>query len=61
MIQVYKIVNWYENFDMECFFMVYSDSYTHGHPFKLKKLRGNMVRYIAKLSHCTVNDWNGLT
>ena len=41
-------------------FTVDSDSYTRGHPFKLKKTRGNMVRHISIFSYCTVNDWNSL-
>ena len=46
MIQVYKILNGYKNIDTECFFTIDSDSFTRGHSFKLKKIRGNMVRHI---------------
>ena len=60
MIQVYKIFNGYEDIDTECFFTVDSDSYTRGHPFKLKKIRGNTVRHISIFSYHTVNDWNSL-
>ena len=37
MIQVHNILNGYEYIDTECFYTVDSDSYTHEHPFKLKK------------------------
>ena len=60
MIQAYKFFNGYEDIEMECFFTVDSDSYTSGHTFKLKKIRGNMVRHISTFSYCTVNDWNSL-
>ena len=59
-IQVYKILNGYEDIDTECFFTVDSDSYTRENPIKLKKIRGNTVRYISIFSYHTVNDWNGL-
>ena len=58
MIQVHKIFNGYENIDTEGFFTVDSDSYIHGHPFKLKKVRGNTVRHISIFSHRTVNHCN---
>ena len=38
MIQVYKIFNGYEDIDTGCFSTVDSDSFTRGHPFKLKKI-----------------------
>ena len=60
MIQVYKIINGYEDVEMECYFTVDSDSYTRRHLFKLKKIRGNTVRHISIFSHCTVDDWNSL-
>ena len=37
MIQVCKTLSRYEYIDTECIFTVDSDSYTRGHPFKLKK------------------------
>ena len=58
MIQVYKIFNGYEDIDTECYFTVDTDSYTRGHPFKLKKIRGNTVRHIIIFSYRPVNDWN---
>ena len=60
MIQVYKILNGYQDIDTECFFTVDSDSYTRGQPLKLKKIRGNTVRHISIFSYRTVNDWNSL-
>ena len=39
-------------------FHVDSDSYTRGHPFKLKNIGGNTVRHISIFSYRTVNDWN---
>ena len=60
MIQVYKITNGYEDIDTECFFTVDSDLYTRGHSFKLKKIRGNMVRHISILSYHAVGNWNSL-
>ena len=60
MIQVYKILNGYEDIDTECIFTVDSDSYTRGHRFKLKKITGNTVRHISTFSYRTVNDWNSL-
>ena len=61
MIQVYKIFNGYKDIDTEGFFTIDSDSYTCGHPFKLKKIRGNTVRHISIFSYRTVNDWNSLS
>ena len=58
MIQAYKIFNWHEEIDTECFFTVDSDSHTRGHPFKLKKIRGNTMTHILTFSHRTVDDWN---
>ena len=58
MIQVYKIFNGYEDVDIEGFFTVDSESYTCGHPFKLKKITVNTVRHISILSYHTVDDWN---
>ena len=60
MIQVYNILDGYEDIDNEGSFTVDSVSYTRGHPFKLKKTRGNTVRRIAMSSYHTVNDWNSL-
>ena len=60
MIKVYEILNGYVDIDTECFFTVDSDSYTRGHPFKLKKIRGNTVRHISIFSCQTVDDWNSL-
>ena len=45
-IQAYKIFNGYEDIDTKWFFTVDSDSYTRGHPFRLKKIRGITVRHI---------------
>ena len=56
----YKILDGYEDIDTECFFTIDSYSYTCGHPFKLKKVRGNMVRHISIFSYRIVNDWNSL-
>ena len=56
MIQVDKILNGYEDIDTECFFIVDLDSNTRGHPFKLKKIRGNTERRIAIFFYRTVND-----
>ena len=60
MIQVYNILNGYEDIDTECFFTVDSDSYIRGNPFKLQKIRGNTVRHISSFYYRTVNDWNSL-
>ena len=60
MIQVYRILYGYEDIDTRCFFTVDPDSYTRGHPFKLKKIRGNTTRHISIFYYCTVNDWNSL-
>ena len=59
-IQVHKVFNGYEDIDTEGFFTVDSDSYTRGHPFKLKNIRGNTVRHISILSCHTVCNWNSL-
>ena len=45
-------------FIQNVFFTVDSDSYTHRHHFKLKKIRGNTVRHTSIFSDHTVNDWN---
>ena len=60
MIPAYIILSGHEDIDMECFFNVYTDSYTRGYPFKLKKNRGNTVRHILIFSYRTVNGLNGL-
>ena len=57
-IKVHKILNKYEDIDTECFFTVDSDSYTRGHPFKLKKIRCNTVGHISTCYYRTVDDWN---
>ena len=59
-ILVYKILNGYEYVDTDGFFTIDSHSYTCGHPFKLKKIKGNMVRNISIFSYCTVDNWNSL-
>ena len=56
MIQLHIILDVYEDIDMECFFTVDSDLYTRGHPFKLKKIRGNTVRHISTYSYRILND-----
>ena len=60
MIQVYKILNGYEDIDTKGFFTVDSDKHTRGKPFKLKKIRGNTMKHISIFSYSTVNDWNSL-
>ena len=60
MIQVYRLLSGYEVIDTECFITVDSDLYTCGHPFKLKNIRGNMVRNISIFSYHIVNVWNSL-
>ena len=60
MIQVHRNLNEHEDIDTECLFTVDSDSYTRGHHFKLRKIRGNTVRHISIFSYCTVDDWNNL-
>ena len=60
MLQVYKILDGMKILTWNDFFTNDSSSYTRGHPFKLKKIRGNTVRYISTFSYHTVNDWNSL-
>ena len=60
MISAYKILSGHEDIDTKCFFTIDSDLYTHGHPIKSKKIRGNTVRNISIFSYHTVNDWNSL-
>ena len=56
MIQVYKILNGYEDIDTECFFTIDSDSYTLRTSFQNKKIRGNMVRHVSIFSYRAVDD-----
>ena len=57
MMQLYEIVNAYEDIDMECFSTVGSDSYTFKHLLIKKMIGGNMVSCMSTLF---LNNWNGL-
>ena len=56
-IEVFKILNGYENYDRILFFLLKKDSRTRGHEVKLVKDQ----RRKYSFSQRTINEWNKLS
>ena len=58
-IEVFKILNGYENIDRNMFFSLKKDSKTRGHQVKLVKdqCRSDIRKYLQR----TINEWNKLS
>ena len=57
-IEVFKILNGYENIDRNMFFSLKKDSRTRGHEVKLVK---DQCRLEITFSQRTINEWNTLS
>ena len=57
-IEVFKILNGYENIDRNMFFSLKKDSRTRGHEVKLVK---DQCRLDISFSQRTINEWNKLS
>ena len=60
-IEVFKILNRYENIDRNMFFSLKKDSRTRGHEVKLVKDQCRLDIRKYSLSQRTVNEWNKLS
>ena len=59
-IEVFKILNGYENIDRNIFFSVKEDRRTRGHGITLAKKQCRLDIRQFSFSHRTVNEWNRL-
>ena len=57
-IEVFKLLNGYENIDRNTFFSLKKDSRTRGHEVKLVK---DQCRLNIRKSQRTINEWNKLS
>ena len=60
-IEVFKILNGYENIDRNMFFSLKKDSRTRGHEVKLVKDQCRLDIRKHSFSQRTINDWNKLS
>ena len=60
-IEVFKILNWYENIDRNTFFSLKKDSRTRGHEVKLVKDQCRLDIRKHSFSQRTINEWNKLS
>ena len=60
-IEVFKILNGYENIDRNMFFSLKNDSRTRGHEVKLVKNQCRLDIRKHSFSQRTINDWNELS
>ena len=60
-IEVFKILNGYENIDRNMFFSLKKDSRTRGHEVKLVKVQCRLDIRKHSFSQRTVNEWNKLS
>ena len=62
-IEVFKILNGYENIDRNMFFSLKKDSRTRGHEVKLVKdqCRLDIRKHSFSQSQRTINEWNKLS
>ena len=60
-IEVFKILNGYENIDRNMFFRLKKDSRTRGHEVKLVKDQCRLDIRKYSFSQRTVNEWNKLS
>ena len=59
-IEVFKILNGYENIDINVFFSLKKDSRTRGHEVKLVKDQCRLDINKHSFSQRTINEWNNL-
>ena len=60
-IEVFKILNGYENIDRNMFFSLKKDSRTRGHEVKLVKDQCRLDIKKHSFSQRTINEWNKLS
>ena len=60
-IEVFKILNWYENIDRNIFFSVKEERRTRGHGITLAKKQCRLDIRKKLFSQRTVNEWNRLS
>ena len=60
-IEVFKILNGYENIDRNMFFSLKKDSRTRGHEVKLVKDQCRLDIRKRSFSQRTINEWNKLS
>ena len=60
-IEVFKILNGYENIDRNMFFSLKKDSRTRGHEVKLVKDQCRLDTRKHSFSQRTINEWNKLS
>ena len=60
-IEVFKILNGYENIDRNMFFSLTKDSRTRGHEVKLVKDQCRLDIRKHSFSQRTINEWNKLS
>ena len=60
-IEVFKILNGYENIDRNMFFSLKKDSRTRGHEVQLVKDQCRLDIRKHSFSHRTINEWNKLS
>ena len=60
-IEVFKILNGYENIDRNIFFSLKKDSRTRGHEVKLVKDQCRLGIRKHSFSQRTINEWNKLS
>ena len=60
-IEVFKILNGYENIDRNMFFSLNKDSRTRGHEVKLVKDQCRLDIRKHSFSQRTINEWNKLS
>ena len=60
-IEVFKILNGYENIDRNMFFSLKKDSRTRGHEVKLVKDQCRLDIRKHSFSQRTINEWNTLS
>ena len=60
-IEVFKILNGYENIDRNMFFSLKKDSRTRGHDVKLVKGQCRLDIRKNSFSQRTINEWNKLS
>ena len=60
MIELFKILNGYENIDRNMFFSPNKDNRTRGHEIKLVKVQCRFDIKKYSFSQRTINEWNKL-
>ena len=60
-IEVFKILNWYENIERNMFISLKKDSRTRGHEVKLVKDQCRLDIRKYSFSQRTINKWNKLS